>query len=120
MDGNFKRLQYRWYVSTNRAIPAELRVFELVKLFELATREYQYQIHIGDVDLFIPEGKADIDEKSSFLERRWCDYVTGEVRVHVVKGAKTHHEIVEEPYVQNLTEQLNDCLKSSQEKIVDK
>ena len=120
LSTNYKRLQYRWYVSTNRAIPAELRVFELVQLFQIASREYQHQTHIGDIDLFIPEGKANTDTRSDLLIRRWCEYVTGEVRIHVVKGAKTHHAIVEEPYVQNLTEQLNDCLKYSQGIIVEK
>lgn len=109
----FKRMQYRWYVLSNRTIPPELRVFELVQLFYIASKEYQQQTHFGDIDLFIPEGATDIVARSNHLIRRWSEYVTGEVRVHVVKGARTHHAIVEEPYVQNLADQLNDCLTSS-------
>jgi len=109
-----KRLSVARRLRSGRELPPELAVFRLVQHFRQAARAYQYKPYPGRIVLFVPEGRQGPDKQRQRLERQWRDIAAGGLEIHRVEGAVGHHRIVEEPYVQNLVAQLDDCLRQAQ------
>jgi thioesterase domain-containing protein len=99
---------------SGRELPPELAVFRLVQHFRRAARAYQYRPYPGRIVLFVPEGRQGPGKQRQRLERQWRDIAAGGLEIHRIEGAVGHHRIVEEPYVQNLVAQLDNCLRQAQ------
>ncbi len=92
----------------NRALPATLRNIEGLNF--LAAREYLPRIYPGRVALFWASG----DLTTSFdLLDGWRTLAAGGVDVHEISG--NHINIVKEPHVSALADELRGCLDQSQE-----
>jgi len=87
----------------NRALPATLRNIEGLNF--LAAREYVPRVYPGRVALFWASG----DLTTSFdLLDGWRSLASGGVDVHEISG--NHINIVQEPHVQALADELRLCL----------
>ncbi|HXM36738.1 MAG TPA: hypothetical protein VN920_16195, partial [Pyrinomonadaceae bacterium] len=93
----------------NRALPATLRNIEGLNF--LAAREYVPRIYPGRVALFWASG----DLTTSFdLLHGWRTLASGGVDVHEITG--NHINIVKEPHVRALADEMRACLDQLQEK----
>ena len=101
------RITYR-FRRFNRALPATLRNIEGLNF--LAAREYVPRIYPGRVALFWASG----DLTTSFdLLDGWRTLAAGGVDVHEISG--NHINIVKEPHVSALADELRGCLDQPQE-----
>jgi thioesterase domain-containing protein len=92
----------------NRALPATLRNIEGLNF--LAARNYVPRIYPGRVALFWASG----DLTTSFdLLDGWRTLAAGGVDVHEISG--NHINIIKDPHVRELAEELRGCLEQVQE-----
>ena len=102
-------------MAMGRPVPSALAVFNLIELFKKAASEYTYEPFPGPVTMFIPEIYKKRKNLVDTLQERWNSIALQGVEFRLVKGAKTHHKMVEEPYVRDLVEQLEACLRNNYE-----
>lgn len=97
---------YSIYASLGLNIPSSLRVLKLLEYFGRASNIYVYKEYQKEIILFMPEG-TNTEHKIDELALAWEGVAVGGVEINIVDGAVTHHQIVEEPYVQDLVGKLN-------------
>ncbi len=100
-------------MSLDRPVPAPLAVFNLIRMFKQAASQYEYKPYPGPVTMFVPESYHKRERLLENLKARWSDIARQGVEFRFVKGATSHHKMVEEPFVRDLVEQLEDCLMSA-------
>lgn len=100
-------------MALGKPVPSFVAVFNLIELFKKAAANYEYRPLPGTVTMFVPEIYLKRERLISTLQTRWGNIAQHGVEFRYVKGATTHHKMVEEPHVRNLVEQLEECLSSS-------
>jgi amino acid adenylation domain-containing protein len=106
----------RVYLKTGRPLPAQVQELATEASVRQASNSYQPQPYQGQITLFRAGGEG-LGDGSQNLERGWGEVAAAGVEVHLVPG--THSEIMREPHVQVLAEQLRVCLDQAQAADVD-
>jgi thioesterase domain-containing protein/NAD(P)-dependent dehydrogenase (short-subunit alcohol dehydrogenase family)/acyl carrier protein len=101
----------RVYLKTGRPLPAQVQTLTTEAGIRQASNAYQPQRYQGQITLFRAEDEG-FGEGSQNLERGWGYVAAAGVEVHLVPG--THDEMMSEPHVQELAEQLRVCLDQIQ------
>jgi aspartate racemase len=101
----------RVYLKTGRPLPAQVQDLAAEAGIRQASNSYQPQRYLGQITLFRAGGEG-FGEGSQDLERGWGHVAAAGVEVHLVPG--THREMMSEPHVQKLAEQLRVCLDQIQ------
>jgi aspartate racemase len=101
----------RVYLRTGRPLPAQVQDLATEAGIRQASNSYQPQRYQGQITLFRAGGEG-FGEGSQDLERGWGHVAAAGVEVHLVPG--THREMMSEPHVQKLAEQLRVCLDQIQ------
>ncbi len=109
----YRQLLVRILQARSKALPPTLKVFHNEVLFHRASQSYKYQIYPDRIILFVPEGQGDQSGRLQVLQKRWQSIAPNGVDVYPIKGAEGHLEVLEEPHVQILANQLNVCLAGS-------
>ena len=91
-------------------VPSSVAVFNLIELFKEAASHYEYKPFPGPITMFVPEIYQQRKNLVPSLQKRWSSIAQEGVEFRFVKGATTHHKMVEEPHVRDLVEQLEECL----------
>ena len=91
-------------------VPSSVAVFNLIELFKEAASHYEYKPFPGPITMFVPEIYQQRKNLVPSLQKRWSSIAQQGVEFRFVKGATTHHKMVEEPHVRDLVEQLEECL----------
>jgi thioesterase domain-containing protein/acyl carrier protein len=111
----------RVYLKTGRPLPAQVQDLAAEAGIRQASNSYQPQRYLGQITLFRAGGEG-FGEGSQDLERGWGHVAAAGVEVHLVPGTQvevhlvpgTHREMMSEPHVQELAEQLRVCLDQAQ------
>jgi len=90
-------------------LPRTLRNIE--ELNFLAAKDYVPRVYAGRVTLFWATGEL---TASYDLEEGWRELVSGDVEVHEIPG--NHIDIIKEPHVRVLAEELRACLDAVEER----
>ncbi len=101
----------KYYILRMQSIPAVHTAFHLKEIFKKASDKYVYHNYTGKIIVFVPESYKNRKRLIISLRQRWNSFTNEDIEFLFVKGAVTHHNIVDEPYVQNLVSQLNSRLK---------
>lgn len=101
------RRAYKIYQKMGRQLPPALKNIEEINF--AAVKEYVPQTFAGDVTLFLATDlTADYD-----LHDGWRELIEGSIEVHEISG--NHINIIKEPHVRELAEQLRGSLARAQE-----
>ncbi len=95
-----------------KPVPSSIAVFNLIELFQEAAAHYKYQSFPGLVTMFIPDIFKKRRNLVLSIKQRWTNIAQEGIEIRFVKGATSHHKMVEEPHVQDLISQLELCLKN--------
>lgn len=109
-----KKFMIKYYLSGSKPLPFDLNITHMVDLFSRAAHEYEYDVSNSYIAVFSPEGRHDAEHRIELLREQWQCIAKAGLDINLVHGAIRHHQIVEEPYVQNLVSNLNRCLEERQ------
>jgi hypothetical protein len=101
------RRVYKIYRRIGRPLPPVLQNIEEINF--AAVKDYEPQTYAGDVTLFLA---SDLTADYDLLDG-WRELVTGKIEEREISG--DHINIIKEPHVHALADQLRECLDRHQE-----
>jgi thioesterase domain-containing protein len=112
-----QRLASKYYIKMGKPLPPKLNVAHLFAMSERATMAYDYSVYPGRITLFVPEYRYSPQDLQNAALLGWRDIAAGGVSLNIVRGAINHIDIVTNPYVKDLANKLNACLREAQKSL---
>jgi thioesterase domain-containing protein/acyl carrier protein len=119
--GRWRKLKYtsiehikiKYYESLSMPIPPDIKIRHWLQEFSKTARHYRYPICHCKIVFFTPEGPPHrLADRLHRIRESWQPIAAGSLDIRVLSGCVRHIQIIEEPYVQDLMEQLNEILRN--------
>jgi len=110
MKKRYRRLLTSYFIASSRTLPSKLCAEHNLELLYKVARSYEFQAYPHRITLFVPGLGKDPEERIRITREQWRDIALNGVDICLIKDAPGHVDIIEEPYIEDLVNQLNDCL----------